>query len=173
VGSVDEKPDNLETLGAQFLKGYYYFKNEFPESPQAWTIDSKCTEIFNNDSLMSFLVRTIAYTGGAHPNQTARYVTYLKRNQGELTLEDLSLDTQLLREALTDAFRIARKLDPAQPLSEAGLFVEDRVLPINGNFAVVKKGLLFHYDPYEIGPYSMGAIDVEVPWEALKPIVHK
>ena len=49
------------------------------------------------------------------------------------------------------------------------LFVKD--IEPNGNFKVSNAGVTYIYTPYEIGPYSLGTIQVTIPWEEVAPIV--
>ena len=49
------------------------------------------------------------------------------------------------------------------------LFITDIVS--NGNFEPGKTGITWYYQPYEIGPYSLGVIPVSVPWNELKPLL--
>jgi hypothetical protein len=49
----------------------------------------------------------------------------------------------------------------------------DGALPKPENYArwsITKKGLLFTFDPYQVGPYAAGAQYVIVPYTALKSI---
>lgn len=39
----------------------------------------------------------------------------------------------------------------------------------NGNFSVSEEGVTWTYNPYEIAPYAMGAIELAVRWSDLKP----
>ena len=44
----------------------------------------------------------------------------------------------------------------------------DQVAP-NGNFCPDDKGISWMFQPYDIAPYALGAISVDVSWEKLKP----
>ena len=41
----------------------------------------------------------------------------------------------------------------------------------NGNFSVSDDAVTWIYNPYEIAPYVMGAIELSVPWDELKPFL--
>ena len=44
---------------------------------------------------------------------------------------------------------------------------------LNENFAISTGGLLFTFNPYEIGPYVMGAPQVFIPYKEMKDLINK
>jgi hypothetical protein len=62
----------------------------------------------------------------------------------------------------------ARKKYKAGNLSEI-LLVEE--IEPNENFYLTGKGICFVYQPYEIGPYSMGEQSIYIPYSQIKDIV--
>jgi hypothetical protein len=72
---------------------------------------------------------------------------------------------RMLESELRDHFEIA----PGTPLSEGGLFTE---LPeLTENCFLTTEGLVFHWDPYEIAPYSFGPVEVIIPYDELEEIL--
>lgn len=59
-------------------------------------------------------------------------------------------------------FRMDKKIPPSEPLNEQGYFFENGQFRLNTNFAIMNKSLLFYYNAYEIGPYSMGPTELEL-----------
>ena len=53
---------------------------------------------------------------------------------------------------------------------EEGFFDIDDISP-NNNFWMNDKGVHYIYNQYEIAPYSMGPIDVSIPFEELTSII--
>ncbi|MBQ9660206.1 MAG: DUF3298 domain-containing protein [Bacteroidales bacterium] len=43
----------------------------------------------------------------------------------------------------------------------------------NGNFSVSDEGVCWHFNPYEIAPYAMGVVAVELTWGQLEPFLLK
>jgi hypothetical protein len=41
----------------------------------------------------------------------------------------------------------------------------------DANFYLSEKGIVFHYDQYEIASYADGPIDVVIPFEDIKPFL--
>ena len=53
----------------------------------------------------------------------------------------------------------------------AGFWFPEEGFALPDNVGVVADSLLFHWDAYEIAPYSMGPIDVIVPAEEIATII--
>jgi len=64
-------------------------------------------------------------------------------------------------------------LGDADDLATAGLWLPKEGFTLPENFGVVSEGLLFHWDAYEIAPYSMGPIDVTVAAGDLSAILDR
>lgn len=130
--------------------------------------ESAVSEVRIIDTLLVYTIRSSRFTGGAHGMYATRIHNYSLAGGYELALSDLltpvqlnGLDT-LLRNRLYDRFGVS---DDAG-LAEQGFFPEE-VRPTE-NFAVTENGITFYYNPYDIGCYALGDIELEVGREELK-----
>ncbi|MDR1446442.1 MAG: RsiV family protein [Treponema sp.] len=112
-----------------------------------------------------------SYTGGAHGIREQRYfvidrpagrqidTAFIIKNgaEGELTA------------LINDALRFRADLGPGAALTEGGFFEE--TVEITENFFLDKAGMSFHWDQYEIAPYSMGPVEVCIPWKKLTTLL--
>ena len=57
---------------------------------------------------------------------------------------------------------MAKQIPPSRDLDDEGYFFEGNRFRLNGNFAIMNKSLLFYFNPYEIGAYSLGATELEM-----------
>ena len=96
-------------------------------------------------------------------------ITYLVFNPqtGTLVTEDDLFQegykdpvSALMRESLS-----ATMADDKEALESIML---DKVVP-NGNFCPDDKGISWMFQPYDIAPYALGGISVDVSWEKLTP----
>lgn len=114
---------------------------------------------------VTYQVTSSTYLGGAHPSTAIHPFTYDLAEGRVLGLDDIL--TQAGRDSIMPIIvsALARQLDvPESRLSRAGIFTSQLTYPgqpyINNNI------LYFHYNPYDIAPYSSGMIDVAVyPYE--------
>ncbi len=132
---------------------------------QAYFNNVTASVIEMNEEMVTYQVTMSSYLGGAHPYTNIRPFTFDMRS-GKV----LSIDNMFKPEArdsimplITNA--LARQLDVApDKLEKAGIFSNQLTYP--GVPYMANNMLYFHYNPYEIAPYSSGMIDVAVyPYE--------
>ena len=111
------------------------------------------------------------YTGGAHGMKTTQYYVIDLESQKLLRIDDFLKDYQgdLIRDYIYDELRNYSGLNKNQPLSE-GIYLNDEP-ELTFNFFINEDGLCLHWDPYEIAPYSEGAIQVTLPWKKIRPLL--
>jgi hypothetical protein len=111
------------------------------------------------------------YTGGAHGMLTKRYYVLDLESQKLLKIDDFLSDYQgdRMRDLIYDELRKYSGLKNDQPLSE-GIYLNDEP-ELTFNFFINDEGLGLHWDPYEIAPYSEGAIQIMLPWKKIRPLL--
>ena len=123
-------------------------------------------------------VQAYSYSGGNHGMASSRF--YVLPKAGELkavALEDILLPNQRAKLDALQQQAFTRWLKSGEanmgPLDDEGVKEHFETFPFtaNANWRPDKKGLLFRYDPYEIGPYAMGMPEVLVPTAELKDVV--
>lgn len=147
LGTAERVDSMPEEAG---VKGYYS------------TVTSKLIEL--GTRMVSCQVSTSTFMGGAHPNVVSVPFTYdltigTVLNTGNLFREGTMPEvTAIVRSSLAEQFGVK-----ASTLVAAGFFTNDIAA---SDMVYVANGMVtFHYNPYDIAPYSMGAIDVKVaPW---------
>ncbi len=167
-GSGKGTETNLKEIGTEFVDDYDAFINEFPESAQTWMIETTMSKTFESKDMVTFRIEIVTYTGGAHNNYTTRYLNFNMQNGDQVKLTDVFADTVQLKEALSTALRKQNSLSEESDLGEAGFFLENGEIPLSENFGFTKNGFIFHFDPYIIAPFSMGAIEIEIPRNAVR-----
>lgn len=126
----------------------------------------KASVIELDEQLITYQITASTYLGGAHPLTSVRPLTYDLSNNRLLTLDNLfrpGTCPDSIMPVIVNA--LARQFDvkPAH-LRRAGIFADQPSAP--GIPYIYNNTLFFHYNPYDIAPYSMGMIDVAVyPYE--------
>lgn len=120
-----------------------------------------------DEEMVTYQVMTSTYLGGAHPMTGIHPFTYDLRS-GKI----LNIDNMFKPEARDSIMPIiinalARQLDvDPMNLDKAGIFTMQLTYP--GKPYIANNMLYFHYNPYDIAPYSSGMIDVAVyPYEVI------
>lgn len=122
-------------------------------------VSTTVTEL--NEQYVTYNVVTSSYLGGAHPMSAQRPFTYDLTTGQVLTFDNMFLPgttdaiTKAIRESLGAQYNV-----PADELERAGFFGGQPGMP--GQPYVSDGAVVFHYNAYDIAPYSHGAIDVPV-----------
>lgn len=112
------------------------------------------------DSLLTYTISRWSFTGGAHGMYGTECHTYQLSDGQELFLADLFTEAQLagmealLRKKLYEEY----ETDSDNGLTEQGFFPE--YIALTENFLIDSSGITFHYNPYDIGCYALGAVEV-------------
>lgn len=127
--------------------------------------EGRFTTACKSRKLQSYSVEYNDYTGGAHG------MNALVCNVFDLTTGETVSESALFGEGYRDGVSALLKtaLDAFLEAQEEG---EDLIFGApepNGNFSVSEEGVTWTYNPYEIAPYAMGAIELTVRWSDLKP----
>ena len=143
---------------------------ELPASMMEWTY-GEAHRVQSNPPLM-VVDRTKEYfTGGAHGMREREYFVIDSEEKRRLFLADLFPESAgtAIKALMEDALRDYSKLSPGEPLSEGYYF--DNSVDSPENFFLNPEGVGFHWDPYEIAPYSAGPIEVVVPYKHLQGLL--
>ncbi|MEM8584721.1 MAG: DUF3298 domain-containing protein [Bacteroidota bacterium] len=123
-------------------------------------IDEQYTVVHNKGGVLTVQGSYYAYMGGAHGIYGTIYRSFTDQPARILGLEEVMVsgfDRAQLGEMIKSRIDQMedRLYDPEQPLDPTmnmGLFAE---------------GIKFNYQPYEIGPYAAGEIEVSIPYTEL------
>ena len=119
---------------------------------------------------VSYIFEYESFHGGAHPMNTLTAAVFRISDGAQVSESELFIDGyekplgKLLTARLPDA------LENDKDALESILVPE--ILP-NGNFEVSPSGITYYYQPYEIGPYYLGVIAVNIPWKDARPLLRK
>lgn len=104
------------------------------------------------------------YTGGAHGSHSTFFVNYDLKNNKVLNYDDIfmagSQDSLLtiIKQALCDQY-YAKNLDALAEVS--GIFTGD--IFVTHNVYLTGYNIVFYFNPYEIGPWCIGDVEVKIP----------
>lgn len=125
---------------------------------------------YNSKEFISIALSHYQFTGGAHGNYFALGYNILMQDGSVLSLKDIIKDDSFDLLAFECEQAILEKYE-ASSLIEAGLF-EDEIEILDDQDFYIKPGVLvLQFDPYEIGPWVMGEVTAEIPFEKIKDIL--
>jgi hypothetical protein len=121
-----------------------------------WVKSVQSGVIFNNNILVCLHRTTYVYTGGAHGMKHDSFGLFEAGSGKKILISDLFVEgyQKEISNILTAKLRLQNGLADDEFLSSNGYFVD--VIEPNDNFFISPAGLGFHFNSYEIAPYSTG-----------------
>lgn len=121
------------------------------------------------DTLLNYTISRWHFLGGAHGQYTTECHVYTLTDGSEITLAELFDEERIGRVDSLIRQRLRERYDAPtdEALAEKGFFPE-YIAPTD-NFLLTADGLTFHYNPYDVGCYALGAVEVTLtPEEVLR-----
>ena len=137
------------------------FPQNAPQMTEPYEISAEA-EAAVTDSLVTYIISRWSYTGGAHGMYATECHTYSLAGGYELSTADLFSERQLLGMEALLRRKLCEQYEAANDdeLAERGFFPE--YISLTENFRITP------YNPYDIGCYALGAVDVTMSREELE-----
>jgi hypothetical protein len=167
IGFGDDPDPDPRISVQRFVSEYDRFLEEGePSLLPPWECRQEGQVLWQTDSLLSVEVKTISYTGGAHPNAEVWLSVFHLSDGRSLRFSDILTEEEAFSELAARYFQKSKGLESKEDLFEAGYFWEGE-FTLPDNFALTEKGILLFYNSYEVAPYSLGPTEYTIPWAEL------
>lgn len=167
----------IKQMGDELMRDFF---SQYKTAENQWLYtDTRSILVYEmTDKYLTYEDCFYGFRGGAHGMYAIRFVSYDQENNVPVTFASLFKDDceeqvrELIFESLAadDDFMSNHKLTS---LSQVKSYVSNNLggdsLPIPDP-GLLKDGVIFCYQPYEIGPYSDGALQVIVPYERINEL---
>lgn len=143
---------------------------EGEEEKAPWNASIHAVVQRNSDNILCVQYDSYTNTGGAHPFYYINDVNFDLKTGNMIKLDDVINPKKLEKvdEICEKLFRQQHNLSPTASWEEMGFSIENNQFKLNDNFVISKDALLFTFNPYEIGPYAMGAMNLTVPFKDIE-----
>lgn len=167
-----EEIKTIDNICETFLKNYSSFKKANPKIEYFWMMEVRGKNENYNPKILCYSISNVNFMGGAHPNTKFRYLNFDRRTGKLLTLNDIFTVgfENKLNSILDKLIRKNYFIKEDDDLREKIGLYENKI-EFNNNFAITKNGLKFYYNPYEIAPYSVGFLEIIIPYSELEEIL--
>ena len=122
---------------------------------------------------INYIITWEEFTGGAHPNSYYTVLNFNPKTGEEIVLEDILINEY--GERLTELLiaNLARQLNVADinGIKGKGYLYEDAEMFISNNFILGNDKIVFIYNRYDIAPYALGDIMIDVTYDELKDLM--
>jgi hypothetical protein len=179
---VDIDYPELTSLKDKFMQDTLnrFLKNEFVREDEiiisdcdperGSTLEINCYVEFNSSELISIVQYFYIYNGGAHGFYGHNGYN-LDVNTGKLLVLTDIIDSKKLDELSSIAERKMTEEFEVEKFTDIGLFVEKLIMPNDQDFYLTNNALVLEFDPYEIGPYVMGDVEILLPWNEIDNLI--
>lgn len=160
----------MQQKAERFMSDYQAARTEFPDMEAAWYFQATADVLLAYDTLISLVVQTEFYTGGAHGGYHTAYVNLNPKTNATITLADLLKPgyEEALRTAAERIFRQQIDIADGTSYADAGYEFPNGTFALNNNYGFTKEGIVFNFNPYEIAPYVIGATEILIPYSAIR-----
>lgn len=167
---------NYEDEYKSLSNTYYSDKSRLEESNMPmwywYYLNLSNKVMFQNKKLLSNAVEYSDYTGGAHGSYMITYTNIDLEELVTISEEDIfAPDYQKpLAAIIVKRLMIQNNVNTPEDLLSVGFFDIDDIFP-NNNFWLNDEGIHYAFNQYEIAPYVMGVIEVDIPFEDIEALL--
>ena len=137
------------------------------EDGKTYELEKRIQVEYKNNQLLTLSKFTHYDNGGAHGNEVSFYACIDLVHNRKLAINDV-LDSAAchnqLQTILEKKFRTAYNVKKEEKLSE---WLLNDTMSLTNNISLTSKGIRFNYNPYEIGSYALGEIQLYIPYKEL------
>ena len=128
---------------------------------------------YYNKHLLTYRFYMEEYTGGAHPVSFTYFQNIDLRTLKQIELNDLLIGEydEELTELLISQLMKDIGASTQEELEELGYGTTAEIIPTE-NFKLTPGGISFLYNIYEIAPYVIGPVEIDLSFQQLEPILN-
>lgn len=169
---LDNYTEEYRELGNQYYEDIGNLEGDNQPSWYWYELQKSNEILFEDEKILSYSVQHADYTGGAHGSLNVLYYTIDLNELTTVTEESIFkpnyykfLTTKIIKNLMKNY-----NVDTPEELLNEGFFDINEIAP-NNNFWINNEGVHYIYNQYEIAPYSMGPIEVTIPYEDIASII--
>ena len=164
----DPQISNLEELSESFLADYREAAESFSEEPP-WEAYVNESIYLRAESVVSVGITTEIFSGGAHGYKTLSFLNFNPETGEVFSSEDLF--TPEFKDFVEEKFRREQEIPAEDNINSTGLWFKDDTFQLPENIGFSEDKVILIYNSYEIAPYAMGDIYLEIPMEEARPFL--
>lgn len=166
-----KEPKTIKGAMEDFIELYRMHSAEFPDMSAAYFAEISVGDSFRTDDILSLACSTYLYTGGAHGYETLQFKNFDPSTGKFLQLDDIFEDISAFRKLAEETFKQQNDIAASDRINATGFWFEEDTFSLPTTVGFSEKGVVLHYNAYDIAPYATGAIDVEIAMETIKPLL--
>ncbi len=149
---------------ASFSQSYQNFKNEFNDEAIGWEANANGEISYENAFLLSLILDTYTFTGGAHGHSESIFLNFDKEKNVELENYQLFKDLEGFIDFAETKFRNDQEIPEQGSINATGFMFSGEVFHLPENLGFTEEGIQLIYNQYEVASYADGPIELLIPY---------
>ena len=169
---LEKYTEEYREIGNQYYQDMENLEGDNQPSWYYYQLHKSNEILYEDENILSYSVDHATYTGGAHGSLQVLYYTIDLNSLTTITEEDIFTPNyhQFLTTKIIENLMKNYEVNTPEKLINEGFFDVNDIAP-NSNFWLNNEGVHYIYNQYEIAPYSMGPIEVTIPYEDIQSII--
>lgn len=169
---LEKYTEEYREIGNQYYQDKENLEGDNQPSWYYYQLHKSNEILYEDENILSYSVDHATYTGGAHGSLQVLYYTIDLNSLTTITEEDIFTPNyhQFLTTKIIENLMKNYEVNTPEELINEGFFDVNDIAP-NSNFWLNNEGVHYIYNQYEIAPYSMGPIEVTIPYEDIQSII--
>ena len=165
--------DNAKSIADDFINGYTQFITDFPEATANQQNIKSIIKIVNNTNhLLSMVMNSSGYTGGAHGFNFTKYINTDPNTGKQLMLKDIVNDKVKLTSIAKSIFFEKYNINNDEYSLSSQFSFNNNTFELNENFIITDSTINFHYNQYEIASYAQGEFNISIPKNKIDSLIN-
>lgn len=161
---------NIEEAATDFIMAYRDYQADIPSAIDHGGYEADITITpYTSENLLCLETHHYLYTGGAHGYGGVTFRNFDPASGDEIKIEELFSDYSGFIEEAEAAFRKANEIPSEENINASGFWFENEQFHLPQSIGLTQNHIILVYNPYEIGPYAEGAIELKLPLEKIEP----
>lgn len=161
--SENEDVGDIDQAMASFTDSYKELKTKFPDEI-GWEAIINGEIIYEDAHLVTIVVNSYTFTGGAHGYGSTSYLNFDKRKGTELENWELFDDPEGFEKFAETKFRIQEDIPQDSNINATGFMFEGDTFHLPYNVGYTLDGVQLIYNQYEVASYADGPIILTLPY---------
>lgn len=157
----DPSLNTMDKALQSFNNSYQEIKKEFPEEIVPYEASINCDISFQNSTLLSVLIDSYIFTGGAHGSGNSTYLNMNLKTGKIIENQKLIKDNTQFSSFAEKAFRTTHQIPENTSINSTGFFFENNTFVLPANIGITDTHLILLYNQYEISSYAEGVIELK------------
>ncbi len=163
----------LDKLAETFFSDFGTMMKDYPDWPGGYALDLGASVEYNKNNLITLNFSYYINTGGAHPNSYSIYYV-LDASTGKMfRVKDMFVKgfEPKLNKLIEKKYRQFREMSDKDRLDgDKGMLFENHI-EFNENMGLLRDGIIFFYNNYEIAAYAVGPSELKFTYKELDEVL--